>query len=98
MDNQYKLLSVVCKLYDGKHYVSEEAIRKKWKKCPEHTVIFNIAVGEYLDSNLDSKNPGYIPTQRGLEVVRNRKRDNVIFLITGATLVLTAVQFFMSFL
>lgn len=93
MVKQYKLLSVVCKLYDGEHYVKEAEIRKKWKKCPGHHAILNIAGDEYLEYNYDSKDPGYIPTPRTLEVVRERRRSTILLIVAVATLFLTGFQF-----
>ena len=96
MVKQYKLLSVVCKLYDGEHYVKEAEIRKKWKKCPSHNAILNATRDDYLLFNYDSKDPGYIPTPRALEIVRERRRSTVLLIVAVATLFLTGFQFLNS--
>ncbi len=86
MDQQYKLLSTVCKLYDGEHYVMESEIRVAWKGCPSHSAILNLATEEYLQPNFDRRDPGYIPTPVCLQMVRERKRSNLILVVTIATL------------
>ena len=92
MHQQYKLLSTVCKLYDGENYVTEERIRRAWPKCPSHAAILNLAGEEYLSSNSDLKNPGYIPTPACLLAVHEHQRNTLILVV--AVLTLAATIFF----
>ena len=64
-----KFMQILCSLHDGKNYVSEADIRRKWKRCPSHEAILNFGKDIYFDYNSEPSAPAYIPTVQGRELV-----------------------------
>lgn len=86
LDTQLKFLKILCRLYDGKSAVMESDIRHIWGNCPDHDSILNLGKDVYFDYNLDRVSPGYTPTPEGMNLVRERKRSNVLFFVSAVTL------------
>ena len=51
MDAQYKFLKTVCKLSMGERWVSYAEIKQHWKKCPDRSVLLNLANHSYVEVN-----------------------------------------------
>ena len=97
-DLQYKICSIVYKLYDGKNYVKESEIRSIWEKCPSLEVILNLTANNYLQESPELNHPGYIPTPLCLRTVKDHRRNTLTLWIGIFTLITTMVSLVIGFL
>lgn len=87
----YKFLLLLCRLYDGKHYVPETEIRRIWKDCPSHDAILNFGPDRYFIQNNDFRNPAYAPTPDAFDYIRQRRYSSATLVIGIVTLIVAVL-------
>lgn len=89
MDAQYKFLRIVCKLSQGKNWVTYQQVAAQWKHCPTKDVLANLANHTYVDIDWRSDAPAYFPTPEAFSYVRQCRDSVRNLVITAATLLVT---------
>ena len=85
VDAQYKFLKTVCKLSLGERWVSYAEIKQHWKKCPDRSVLLNLANHSYVEVN----GVLFFPNPEAFSYVRQCRDSVRNLVITSATLLVS---------
>lgn len=91
MDAQYKFLKTVCKLSKGERWVTYSEIKKHWSKCPDRSVLLNLANHSYVAVS----GMAFFPNPEAFSYVRQCK-DSIRNLIITTTTLLVSVGAFLT--
>lgn len=92
MDAQYKFLKTVCKLSKGERWVTYSEIQERWRKCPDRSVLLNLANHSYVEVSGMS----FFPNPEAFSYVRQCKESIRNLVITSATLLVSVGAFLAS--
>lgn len=91
MDAQYKFLKTVCKLSKGERWVTYSEIKEHWSKCPDRSVLLNLANHSYVTVS----GMAFFPNPEAFSYVRQCK-DSIRNLVITTTTLLVSVGAFLT--